>query len=195
MPRPRTFPTLFDEVKTLDIKSYKEKGYLQPNQQNTGVTRWRRNGEETGSISFAIRMEETSGYLELDYNYKEEPIKYRVPIISKPSNLGKGLVWYFICPVTKKYCRKLYLISGYFLHREAFKGCMYESQTYSKRSRKLDRMCKQIFASENFWRENNRKYFKEFYAGKPTKRFLKLWRMQRKGLEQADQFEQLLKMR
>ncbi len=177
MAYPHTFPTLYDEVKTLDIKSYKAKGYLQPNQQSTGVSRWTRNGEVTGSISFAIHMEETSGYLELDYNYKQKPIKYRVFIVSKPSNLGKGLVWYFICPVTKKHCRKLYLISGYFLHREAFTGCMYDCQKKSKSIRPFMKMLKDCFAKTDFMK--GRKYIQTHYRGKLTKAYLKYLKLEK----------------
>lgn len=178
MPRAHTFPTLFDDVKTLDIKSYKAKGYLQPNQQSTGVTRWRRGGVETGSISFTIRMEETSGYLELDYSSNKEPIKYRVPIVSKPSNLGIGLNWYFVCPVTGKCCKKLYGAGKYFLHRTAFKG-MYECQTWSKHSRQLIETMKWTFAKDNFM-EGRWKYMKTHYRGKPTKTYLKYLELEKK---------------
>ncbi len=176
MAYPRTYPTLFDEVLTLDIKNYK--AYLQPLQSSTGVNRWWYNGEETGSISFAIHMEETSGYLELDYNYKKEPIKYRVFIVSKPSNLGKGLIWYFVCPHTGKHCKKLYLVGGYFLHREAFTGCMYDCQKKSKSIRSFMKMSKDLFAKTDFMK--GRKYIKTNYRGKPTKTYLKFLELEEK---------------
>lgn len=175
MAHPHTFPTLYNELKTLDLKSFKE--YLKPNQLSTGTNRWTRNGEETASIGFSIRMGETKGYLELDYNYKKEPIKYRVPIVSKPSNLGKGLIWYFVCPHTGKHCKKLYLVGGYFLHREAFKGCMYESQTRSKNGRQIAEMAKAIFGNDD---SIYKRYFKKYYKGKPTKRYLKYLEFQEK---------------
>ncbi len=95
-------------------------------------------------------------------------------LVSIPSNLGKGKVWYFVCPHTNKRCRKLYLISGYFLHREAFNGCMYESQTKSKKWREMERVYGSYFKSDECYEELHKKHFKKFYNGKPTKRYLKL---------------------
>lgn len=52
-----------------------------------------------------------------------------------PSNLNKCEMSYLLCPETNKHCQKLYSIGGYFLNGEAFKGCMYKSQTQSKKHR------------------------------------------------------------
>ncbi|HMO39894.1 MAG TPA: hypothetical protein PKC76_09345 [Saprospiraceae bacterium] len=172
MAYPCTFPTLFDEVLTINIRSFKP--YLQPYQANTGNSRWTHNGQETANIGFSIRMEETIGYLELNYRHKQKPIKYRVLIVSKPSNLGKGLIWYFFCPITKKHCRKLYLVDGYFLHREAFKG-MYKCQARSKSSRQLFHT---LFARSDFM--EGRKYLQTHYLGKPTKSYLRYLDLEKK---------------
>ncbi|MEH6405997.1 MAG: hypothetical protein V7767_01830 [Leeuwenhoekiella sp.] len=75
--------------------------------------------------------------MELDYNYKKEPRNYKVNLVSIPSNIGNGKIWYFLCPETNKRCRNLYSIGGYFLHRKAFKGAMYESQKQSKKWRAI----------------------------------------------------------
>lgn len=91
-----------------------------------------------------------------------------------PSNLGNGDIWYFLCPVTKKRCRKLYSIGGYFLHREAFNSCMYESQTHSKYYRSLDKRFGGVFKQERLYEELYSKHFKKFYNGKPTKRYIKI---------------------
>ena len=76
-------------------------------------------------------MGKPTPYIELDYNYRDKPQNYKVNLVRVPSNLGKDFVWYFHCPKTNKRCRKLYSVNGMFLHREAYKGCMYETQTYS----------------------------------------------------------------
>ncbi len=91
-----------------------------------------------------------------------------------PSNLGKGLIWYFLCPQTNKRCRKLYLIGGYFLHRTAFKGCMYKTQTKSKECRQLDKTLGVYFRIDNLYSQLSQKHFKKTYAGKPTKRYLRI---------------------
>jgi hypothetical protein len=90
------------------------------------------------------------------------------------SNIGNGRVWYFLCPHTGKRCRKLYLADTYFLHREAFKGCMYEKQTYSKIVRQQFKLWEKVFCSDKIYEQMYKKYFKKQYAGKPTKKYLNL---------------------
>jgi hypothetical protein len=174
MPKPHTFPTLFDEVKTVCISFLTKHGYLRQNQWQRGAINWSSNGIRTGSISIIVSTEPPSPYLELDYKYNEAPINYRVQLVSAPSNLGKGLVWYFVCPRTGKRCRKLYLADTYFYHRSAFRGCMYEKQTQSKKNRYLDKTLGVYFQSDQLFEQLYKKHFKKQYAGKPTKKYLKL---------------------
>ena len=174
MPKPHTFPTLFDEVKTVSITFLTKHGYLKPNQLKVGSVHWSRNGENIGSISIRVCTHSENLFLEFDYKCNQVPIKYKVQLISVPSNLGKGVVWYFVCPRTGKRCRKLYLADTYFYHREAFKGCMYEKQTQSKKSRYLDKTIGAYFKSDQLYEQLYKKNFKKQYAGKPTKKYLKL---------------------
>lgn len=174
MPKPYTFPTLYNEALQIDISKLKGWGYLDPEQIKSGTLNWSRNGNPTGSISIQVNTKSEQPYIELDYKYRDEPRNYKVRLVSIPSNLGKGLIWYFLCPQTKKRCRKLYSIGGYFLHREAFKGCMYETQTQSKKYRQLDKILGAYLKSDNLYSELYKKNFKKTYAGKPTKRYLRI---------------------
>ena len=174
MPKPHTFPTLFDEVKTVSISFLTKHRYLKPNQWQRGTVTWSRNGNKTGSISIQVNIQSEQPYIELDYKCNEAPIKYRVQLVSAPSNLGKGVVWYFVCPRTGKRCRKLYLADTYFYHRSAFRGCMYEKQTQSKKSRYLDKMIGAYFKTDQLFEQLYKKHFKKQYAGKPTKKYLRI---------------------
>ena len=174
MPKPHTFPTLYNEALQIHISKLKGWGYLNPEQIKSGTLNWSRNGNPTGSISIQVNTHSEQPYVELDYKYRDEPRKYKVYLTSTPSNLNKGEIWYFICPQTKKRCRKLYSIGGYFLHREAFKGCFYETQTQSKKQRDLDKTLSRVFGSETYINEMEKKYFKKTYAGKPTQRYLRI---------------------
>ena len=174
MPKPHTFPTLYDEVKTVSITFLTKHGYLKPNQLKVGSVHWSRNGENIGSISIRVCTHSENLFLELDYKCNQAPIKYKVQLVSVPSNLGKGVIWYFVCPRTGKHCRKLYLADNYFYHREAFKGCMYEKQTQSKKSRYLDKTIGAYFKTDQLYEQLYKKNFKKQYAGKPTKNYLKL---------------------
>jgi hypothetical protein len=172
MAKSPTFPTLFDEVLQVPIIKLKELGYLKPDRVLTGTLHWSRNGKEIATISITVNM--IACYVELDYNYNKEPRKYCINLVSLPSNIGKGERWYFVCPSTKKRCMKLYLVGGYFLHREAFKGCMYKKQTKGKAYREQMKMIDAVFGTGKLYKQLHQKHFKPSYAGKPTKRYLKL---------------------
>ena len=174
MPKPHTFPTLYDEVKTVSIFFLAKHGYLKSNQLKAGSIHWSRNGEKTGSISIRVCTYFENPYIEFDYKCNQQPIKYKVQLVSALSNLGKGFVWYFVCPKTGVRCRKLYLADTYFYHRSAFRGCMYEKQTQSKKSRYLNKTLGVYFRTDQLIEQLYKKHFKKQYAGKPTKKYLKL---------------------
>jgi len=174
MPKFPTFPTLYDEVLQINITKLKECGFLDPKQIKSGTLTWSRNGNPTGSISIVVNTHSEQPYIELDYKYRDEPRNYKVYLTSTPSNLNRGEIWYFICPQTNKRCRKLYSIGGYFLHREAFSGCMYKTQTQSKKYRELDKTLGAYFEIDNLYSELYKKNFKKTYAGKPTKKYLRI---------------------
>ena len=174
MPKPYTFPTLYNEALQINISKLKDWGYLDPKQIKSGTLNWSSNGIPTGSISIMVNTQTARPYIELDYKYRGEPRNYKLYLITTPSNLNRGKIWYFICPQTNKRCRKLYLIGGYFLHREAFKGCMYETQTKSKKYRQLDKTLGAYLRSDKLYSELYKKNFKKTYAGKPTKKYLRI---------------------
>ncbi len=182
MAKPCTFPTLFDEARQINISDLKKWGYLEPNQSKQGTITWKTNGSPTGSISMLVSTYTKPGYMTLTYSYAGEPERhFKVKLITLPSNLGKGVVWYFLCPSTHKRCRKLFMIDGYFLHREAFKGAMYESQTHSKKYRELDKTMGAYLRRDWYYPELYKKHSKKTYAGKPTKRYLRLMKLIEQG--------------
>lgn len=187
MPKPYTFPTLYNEALQISISKLKEWKYLNPEQIKSGTLTWSSNGNKTGSISIRVNTHSEQPYIELNYKYKDEPRNYKVNLVFMPSNLGKGLIWYFLCPQTKKRCRKLYSIGGHFLHREAFNGCMYETQTQSKKYRQLDKTLGTYFRTDELYSQLYKKHFKKTYAGKPTKKYLKLM----KQINKAEKFSEM----
>lgn len=176
MGRHSSFPDLLDECHTIDIGKLGRWGYLKPNQVKGGTLTWSRNGHRTGCIDIWVSTYPGECNLTLSYRYQEKLVAYRVQMTSVPSNLQRGQVWYFLCPVTGKRCRKLYRIGSKFLHREAFDGLLYESQTYSHKNRALLKLYGKMFGSEKAYDQIYSKHFKTHYAGKPTKRYQKLLR-------------------
>lgn len=192
MPKSPTFPTLYDELKTVSISFLKQYGYLKLNQWQSGTITWSRNGNTTGSISISVNTQSENPYLELDYKCNEVKVNYKVKLVSNPSNLGKGVVWYFLCPKTGKRCRKLYLVGTYFYHRKAFNGCMYEKQTQSKKYRQIEKAFGAYFQSDNLYKQLYKKHFKKQYSGKPTKLYLKIMEQIRQGEQITDKQIQAL---
>jgi len=180
MPRYSTYPILYDDVKQLKLSSLKRDGFLNEGWSRSGITRWYFRGEEESSISITVNMFAQPHFVEVSYNFGDESRKYKINLVSMPSNLNKGVVWFFVCPVTNKRCRKLYLIDGWFAHRDAFKG-FYSSQITSKWFRSHTKALGQIFAMEKAYDEIYSKHFKKTYNGKLTKRYKKLLEIAQRG--------------
>lgn len=186
MPRTSTLPTLYDECKRLNVTKLKSWKYLEPNQIKSGTVTWSSNGMETGSISIQVESFAHIAFVNLSYKCNGESIAYRVQLTQVPSNLGKGVVWYFVCPKTGKQCRNLYLVSGYFYHRSAVKGVFYQWQVYSRRNRELCKLYDLCFGVERAYTEIYSKHFKKHYNGKPTKKYSRLLKEIERG-EQIDE--------
>lgn len=62
---------------------------------------------------------------------------------------------------------------------------MYEAQTQSKKYRQLDKTIGAFFKSDNLYSELYKKNFKKTYAGKSTKRYLRI-------MEQIQKAESIL---
>lgn len=186
MAKPSTYPTLYDECTQISISSLKRWEYLNPSQWKSGTISWSVGEGEgkqiTAQIGISVNTHQPeSPYLELNYKCNGNPINYRVQLASIPSNLRKGVVWFFICPRSGKRCRKLYLADTYFYHRTAFRGCMYKKQTQSKKSRQLDKTLGAFFRTDELYEQLYKKHLKKQYAGKPTKKYLKLTSQIRKA--------------
>ncbi|MCD1115592.1 hypothetical protein [Chryseobacterium turcicum] len=164
------FTDTVETVKQLTIKSLIANKILLPNTYNIGTLNFKVNGSKTGSIGFEIVVREFSGLIKISYVLGNGESKaYNIELISKPSNLGNGLLWFFICPKTGKTGRKLHLFNGVFAHRTAFPDLFYEKQTYSKQQREYD-----FALSEYPFNVMFNKHLKTHYKGVPTKKYARL---------------------
>ena len=85
----------------------------------------------------------------------------RVAVEARPSNLGLGSVYYFICPYSGTLCRKLYTDGNVLTGRRGFKHT-YSARNDSKRHREIMALYKLL---DTPYREPYRKYY---YRGKLT---------------------------
>ena len=128
---------VIDDCIKLRIRDLKRKGYFVANEIMGEVLRW---GE--GKVSVRVIVDNINSKVLLFYtvNHKED-IKYIIPLIVKPANIGKGVVRYFECPISHALCRILYLCNGTFVSRKVLKSYLYESQRRSKQGRLMPRGC------------------------------------------------------
>ncbi|GAB3341918.1 hypothetical protein GCM10027299_56290 [Larkinella ripae] len=174
MARIPTFRDNFNDLLKFNLADLKRHGYLVG--WCSQVLTWTRNGNKRGSIRISVNLDcfYPGNFVELEYTIHEKKMKYRIGLEQLPSNLGKGQVWYFICPLTGERCRTLYEIGNYFASRKAQKNTLYESQTYSKHYRWLDKTFGPAFKLDNAFDDLYKPYTKKHYRGKPTPKALKV---------------------
>lgn len=173
MAKDATYPPLFGELQTIEIKTLIGWGYLTEHGWKSGTATWRMRGDITAQIDFSIHYGPDETYLQFNYSYRKQPRTYRVAMEPQASNLGKGVVWFFRCPTTGQRCRKLYLYDGWFVHRKAVPG-MYAAQTYSKRWRREKRVYDAVFDLKDTEAELYKPNAKQTYRGKATRRFTRI---------------------
>src|SRR5690606_5372971 len=102
---------------------------------------WACEGQETGNITIISHWSKGERFIRLvytltDYSTKDKiKYDYKINLVSVKSNLGKGEILYFECPVTKNRCRILYMAYGSHIwkSRKAYRNRLYyPSQIYSK---------------------------------------------------------------
>ena len=182
MPKPSTFKTIFDDCLMLNISNFKKWNYLVYDTRQSGTLTWsNRFDEVTSRLTVQMVFNENEQYFYLNYKCNGNSYYYKVVLTSIPSNLGKGKVWYFICPFTLRRCRKLYLISERFMHRSNLPSGMYECQTKSKKWRAMEKAYGAYFDLDRHYKQLYSKYFKTHYNGMPTKKYIKIMQQINEG--------------
>jgi hypothetical protein len=175
MPAYPTYRRYLDDALQLDIKTLKRLGFLELNRELGGQLIWSNDYGVLGKIGIEVTMIDIHNpFIKLSYKYNDEKIEYCVDLVSVQSNLNKGQFWLFECPKTNVRCRKLHLINGFFYHRTAFKGHVYRSQARSHKMYFLDKLYGAYFDLDKHYMELYSKHFKKTYAGKSTKRYVRL---------------------
>lgn len=123
-----------EELLTLSIADLKRLGFLAKGATRAGRVVWQQGGREVASI--CVQTTTAGGLPAIRFNYTANgsPVDYPTPLRFAPSNLNRGGYYYFVCPVTGRACRKLYLVGSRFVSRFAFRA-RYEKQTKSHAER------------------------------------------------------------
>lgn len=158
------------EAQRIELSWLLKKGLLPNEGIYSGSLSWS-NGNE---INIYIEIREGKGFIRLWYcntSYHSGEVNnldYKIQLVSIPSNLGRGKIWYFICPITGKKVRILYKVYGslYFKSRGAYSHRIYYScQITSKKNYHSDR----YFTLEKIYSCLAPKMKKAHYQGKETR--------------------------
>lgn len=166
MPYPHQYNPILDEVMKISISDLKEIGYLKAGRIGEGVIRWTNKGDCAGSISIKVNMRILT--IELDYLWKGEQKKYTIQLDAMPAQYG-GRILHFVCPLTSRRCKKLFLSNGIFAHRYANGRAMYSAQIIPKEWRESIKNLQRDYMEDQLRERINKPRSKMHYQGKETK--------------------------
>ena len=157
------------EAQRIGISYLFKQGFISKGKTIQGRLSWN-NGSSIGFIS-----ELSEGKQEIRLYYQNQKptgeindLDYRIQLSSIPSNLGRGLIWYFICPITGRKARILYKCYGslHFKSRRAYQNRIYySSQIASKNNFHNER----FFSLEREIEKLQPLIRKKHYQGKETR--------------------------
>ena len=172
-----------NECKRIELGDLIKSGFLAKGMIRKGTQTWTDKWDkETGQISIISNWTDLENpFLRLVYidihgrDKTERKFDYKIELTSVPSNLGKGNVWYFLCPSGLGIrCRKLYYAyrSGKWYSRAYFlmRGLRiyYPSQSRSKNDYEFNR--KHLF-DKKYKEIYGKKHFHAYHKGKKTKAY------------------------
>lgn len=109
-----------------------------------------------GSLLITVHIEQGNDYLILEYSVGEKNIRSTINLKAMQSHLGKWYRYYFLCPITGKSVKRIYLDGHYFISRHAIAKPYHRKRLESKKTRnklwkvrKVKKLAKIIELAEN----------------------------------------------
>jgi len=137
-----------------------------------GVSRWEWGSGDEASIKYQLYTVGTTPVLVLTYALDGQNVNQVVRFQSVRSNLNRGQYWLFLCPESGQACRRLHLFGGKFQHRKAGGGILYRQQARSISG--FERVLDAYEVAEQVEAAFSKPYFREWYAGRRTRRAVRL---------------------
>lgn len=162
--------------KRIEMKQLRKRGHLTKGGCTQATLNWHDNfGNSCGYIGIECSLTDQEKWIRLVYTRtnrdgEKEHFNYKIMIETLPSNLGFGEVLYFVCPVSGKYCRILYMGYGssMFKCRSAYRNRIYyPDQTNSKYYYGFQK----CFNIESKLEELDKTRMKKHYRGRITRTF------------------------
>jgi hypothetical protein len=170
----------------LNIKNFSEN--LKSRKEGYGGTIQWKSGARIGINLFFNDYSATLNlqYTKTDHKGEKHDLNYNVTIISHPSNLATGRIYYFLCTFSGKRCRILYMGYGslYFKSREAYRCRIYYASQLSSR---LDKHNDKYWNLEHKLEKLGGKRLKTHYRGTKTRKMQRIERLE----QQQDYHEQM----
>lgn len=183
MPKPIQGIATAERSKSIDISDFIRKKVFDKNIITSYCIYWGKElNQDSDCMNIDVIVTSDEKYMRLRYVVNPESevdrkeMDYRVYFDSMKSNLGKGDVYYFVCPVSNQRCRILYMAYGseYFKSRLSYRNRIYYNcQASSKRLYATNRYFKLTDKFDKF-KETN---FRLLYNGKKTRSFMKIEKM------------------
>lgn len=154
-------------------------GFVRQGEYSSGSLNWT-NG---CSVQIFCVCLDGAKYVQLTYGatINGETVKHnhKIKLAAIPSNLGKGEVLYFVCPVSGRLCRYLYLSPQTlkFVSREANPARIYYR---SQLSSKLDKSNDRYWAIESILKKLGKERHLLKYSGRKTRYALRIERLLKK---------------
>lgn len=199
MGRNSTGAQTVNAIQRLEISKLKAMGYFDFFKRGYGHHTQQISWSDGSIIGIETHRTPNDSYLILNYKVTDHrtseiiEMYYKVQIEFKPSNLGKGYVLYFICPLSFRRCRILYRAYGsqYFKARQAYKYRLYyKAQTSSKKYQIFDRFETVRTKVETIWESKKRK--QTTFKGKPTKQAIRNKKLLKRYIELDELSEQFI---
>jgi hypothetical protein len=168
MPRRRTDPPTTDFTQKIQLTDLRRWGFLQPGHYAFTLTLYNPyTGAQSGQVSCELSMLDASGWLRLSYSVNETPYNYLIQLEAVASNLGRGVYYLFLCPLSGRRAKTLYWCPGapYFAHRAEL-GVKYETQYVAGIFGAVVPFYKRSIQAQRALERPRRK---RWYAGKPTR--------------------------
>jgi len=192
MPFPSRNPILIDQLIRISISDLLRLKMLGTNTHATRIISWKGGYSKFGSVTLVVNTRGDNSYIEFSYTVKSQEIRERFELLPVISHLKKGVVWYMRCNRSGSSCKKLYLNGTHFVGRKAIVNGLYSKQICSKKYKHgivRDIQSLKIIDGE-ISKVKNSKYFIQYFAERPTKKYLKLLA----NIKKRKQLEERLQM-
>ncbi len=123
-----------------------------------------------GEMKLIVNMQDCNEYAEFDYSCDGKTFNYRVPLVARTSNLGRGHLWFFRCLEADKTCKKLYMYKDRLVHRDMVVGGFYAAELESKEWRDYYQYLKKCKKLRSVIVQGGEKNYIRVYNGVTTKR-------------------------